>query len=248
MNRLLYRRFFGIAIMFGTVSCGNSNNPSIETKDSTTTAVTPVASELVEPHGYLVANYSIQDKNVFQQYIDSSVSIIAQYNGKVILHDESTHTLEGSPKKVIDITEFPSVAAAEKFYHSSEYAAAKELRRLSTKGGWVLLASSPATTTLNKPHGYQVVNYTINDTATFHKYMDGAGPLAPKFGGTVPIFDLNAKALEGNPGKVFGVAEFAGLADADRFYHSPEYTAAKRFRIASTENGITILASSVPLQ
>lgn len=243
MNIFMTRTGLAISILFGAASCGNSGNQPQVTTDSTTAAV-PATEEVTQPHGYLVANYSIQDQTIFQQYFDSAVPAIAAYNGKIILHDVNTTSLEGSPKKVIDITEFPSAVEAERFYHSPEYAAAKKLRTSSTSGGWVLLASSPATTAPAKPYGYQVVNYTINDQATFQKYMDGAGPLAPKFSGTVPIFDTNVKALEGNPGKVFGVAEFPSVADAGRFYHSPEYTAAKKFRIASTQNGMTILASS----
>jgi uncharacterized protein (DUF1330 family) len=41
------------------------------------------------------------------------------------------------------------------------------------------------------------------------------------------------------------VAEFPGVAEAERFYNSPEYTAARKFRIASTE-GSVVLVEGLP--
>ncbi|WP_185116159.1 DUF1330 domain-containing protein [Chryseobacterium hispalense] len=197
-----------------------------------------------------MANYTVDDSVRYLQYRKASEPIIGKYNGKVVIYDADVKTLEGNPQNVIDVVEFPTVGDAEKYYNSEEYAPIKKLRAASTKG-WVLLATSTPPSekisgTAGQSHGYQIVNYTINDQATFQKYMDAAGPLSPKFGGGVPIFDMNCKALEGNPGKIFGVAEFPTPSDANRFYKSPEYTAAKKFRIASTENSITILASFVP--
>jgi uncharacterized protein (DUF1330 family) len=251
MNKLIIRAITGIAVLFSTGACGKSTNQSPVTKDSSiTTSVSSTTQPVTQPHGYLVANYSINNKVTYQQYMDSVGPLISQYRGKAIIYDANIKPLEGNPKKVIDIIEFPSVAEAERFYNSPEYTATKKLRVSSTEG-WVLLASStpPATETSAQqtanPHGYQVVNYTINDPATFQKYMDAAGPLAPRFNGTVPIFDLNTKALEGNPKKVFGVAAFLSVGAAERFYNSPEYTAARKFRIASTE-GTTLIASSIP--
>ncbi|WP_095204969.1 DUF1330 domain-containing protein [Mesorhizobium carmichaelinearum] len=91
-----------------------------------------------------------------------------------------------------------------------------------------------------QPPGYMIANYTINDQAGFNNYMEEAGPLAPKFGGKIIVFNLNATAVEGEPKKVMAIAEFPSLADAQRFYNSPEYTAARKFRVASTEGSVII--------
>jgi uncharacterized protein (DUF1330 family) len=91
-----------------------------------------------------------------------------------------------------------------------------------------------------QPHGYMIANYTIKDQAAFAKYMKEAGPLAPKFGGKVTVFNLNAPAVEGKPYSVIAIAEFPTLADAQRFYNSPEYTAARKYRVASTEGTVII--------
>lgn len=90
------------------------------------------------------------------------------------------------------------------------------------------------------PPGYMIANYTIKDQAGYDRYMQAAGPLAPRFGGRIIVFNLNATAVEGEPKKVMAIAEFPSVADARRFYNSPEYSAARKFRTASTEGSVII--------
>ena len=97
-----------------------------------------------------------------------------------------------------------------------------------------------------RPPGYLIANYTIKDQATFRKYMEEAGPLAPKYGGRIIVFNLNATAVEGAPKSVMAIAEFPSLADAQRFYNSPEYRAARKFRLAATEGTVVITEGFVP--
>jgi uncharacterized protein (DUF1330 family) len=94
--------------------------------------------------------------------------------------------------------------------------------------------------------GYMIANYTVKDQAGFQKYMEEAGPLAPKFGGKIIVFNLNAEAVEGKPQSVMAIAEFPSVADAERFYNSPEYTAARKFRVTSTEGSVIITEGFVP--
>lgn len=242
-SKSILSTILGTAVVFLATSCGQVSQ---QDKTATSSSATPVTEQA---HGYLVGNYTIIDQEGYLQYRKASEPILAKYNGKTVIYDANVKTLEGDPNPVIEVTEFPTVCDAEKFYNSQDYAPLKKIRNASTKG-WLLLATSipPAQGIKGiegQPHGYQIVNYTINDKATFQKYMDASGPLSPKFGGGVPIFDMNSKALEGTPGNIFGVAEFPSPADAEQFYNSPEYTAAKKFRIASTENSITVLASSL---
>lgn len=97
-----------------------------------------------------------------------------------------------------------------------------------------------------QPHGYMIANYEIKDDAIFQKYMEAAGPLAPKYHGKVIVFNLKSTAVEGNPKSVMAIAEFPSLADAQQFYNSPEYTEAKRFRIAATEGTVVITEGFTP--
>lgn len=99
--------------------------------------------------------------------------------------------------------------------------------------------SAPAPTV--QPHGYMVISYDIKDQAMFQKYMNAAGSLAAKYNGKVTIFDMKVKGTEGKPRSVFGMVEFPDLADAQRFYNSPEYAAARKFRIAATKGTSTVI-------
>lgn len=95
------------------------------------------------------------------------------------------------------------------------------------------------------PHGFMIANYDINDQSGFKRYMDAAGPLAPRFGGKVTVFNMKTTGVEGRPRSVIAIAEFPTLVAAKRFYYSPEYTAARRYRIAST-TGSVILTEGTP--
>src|SRR5947207_1813599 len=77
-------------------------------------------------------------------------------------------------------------------------------------------AASAATAT--HIHCYMISNYTIKDQATFNKYMEAAGSLAPKYNGKVIIYNEKPTVLEGAPASVIAVAEFKSLAEAERFY------------------------------
>jgi len=58
--------------------------------------------------------------------------------------------------------------------------------------------------------------------------------------GKVSVFNTGALAVEGQPKSVMAIAEFPTLADAQRFYNSPEYSEAKKLRIAATEGSVVI--------
>lgn len=97
---------------------------------------------------------------------------------------------------------------------------------------------APAT----QPHGYIVATYDITDQAMFDKYM-AAAPLSllDKYHGKMLVFNMSVKGVEGQPRSVFGMVEFPSLADAKRFYYSPEYTAARQLRIKSTKGNVIFL-------
>jgi uncharacterized protein (DUF1330 family)/alpha/beta superfamily hydrolase len=198
-----------------------------------------------QTHGYMIANYTIKDQETFKKYMEAAGSLAPKYNGKVIIYDVKSRTLEGKPESVMAVAEFPSVAETERFYNSPEYTAARKFRIASTKGSVVLAEGLPSSSAAT-PNGYMIANYTIKDQGTFKKYMEAAGTLAPKFNGKVIIYDTKAKVLEGKPEAIAAVAEFPSVADTEKFYDSPEYTAARKFRIASTK-GSVVLAEGLPL-
>ncbi|MBC3788295.1 DUF1330 domain-containing protein [Spirosoma utsteinense] len=90
------------------------------------------------------------------------------------------------------------------------------------------------------PKGYLIATFTIHDQAMFQKYAEAGKNLAAKFNGRVILSDSNPKILEGKSEAIIVVVEFATHADAERCYHSPEYTIAKQFRIAATTSTIIL--------
>ena len=114
------------------------------------------------------------------------------------------------------------------------------------------MAASPAVhaqdASATPPLGYMIANYDINDQAGYEKYLAAATPeLLAQYGGRVIVFNFDAPAVEGKPHSVIAIAEFQSLADAQRFYDSPEYTAARQFRLASAE-GTLIITEGLPQQ
>ncbi|PDT51222.1 MULTISPECIES: DUF1330 domain-containing protein [Sinorhizobium] len=83
---------------------------------------------------------------------------------------------------------------------------------------------------------YMIGSYDIRDEAGFQKYIEAASPLVSQYGGRVIVYNPGAKSIvEGEPRSVIAVAEFPSLADAERYYNSPEYTADRKFFTDSTE-------------
>ena len=89
--------------------------------------------------GYLVANYTINDPETYQKYVQAVMPVIPQYGGTFIIGDPNSSVLEGQPNQMLVVVEFESVVAAERFYNSPEYTEAKHLRISATKG-WVMIA------------------------------------------------------------------------------------------------------------
>lgn len=188
---------------------------------SFTTEAQVTTSEVEQPHGYMIANYTIKDQETFKKYMEAAGSLAPKYKGRVIIYDVKGRTLEGNPKSVIAVAEFPSVADAERFYNSPEYTAARRFRIASTEGSVVLAEGIAHETTPGtiQPKGYMVANYTIKDQDIFKKYMEAAASLAPKYKGKVIIYDTKPRTLEGNPEAVVAVAEFASVAETEKFYN-----------------------------
>lgn len=92
-----------------------------------------------------------------------------------------------------------------------------------------------------EPKGYLIANFTINDPETFQEYINAGGSLAPKFNGKVIAYDVTPSIVEGKAQSIMAIMEFATFADVERFYNSPEYTEARKFRIASTEGSVVLL-------
>ena len=92
-----------------------------------------------QPHGYLIANYEITDPETYQKYLEAAAPLVSQYNGTITIFNLNSTAVEGNPKPVMAIAEFPSLADVERYYHSPEYSEVKQLRIASTQG-WALIS------------------------------------------------------------------------------------------------------------
>src|SRR4051794_12507899 len=107
-------------------------------------------------------------------------------------------------------------------------------------------AAAYAQTATGAPRAYMIGSYDIKDQAVFQQYIKAASPLVTQYGGRVIVYNPNATAIEGSSRSVIAIAEFPSLADAQRYYNSPEYTAARQFFTNSTE-GFRIITEGAGL-
>ena len=80
------------------------------------------------PKGYVVANIRVRDEEKFQQFSGMAGPAIQQYGGKVLARGDVADRLEGDVSGIVMMIEFESKEAANTFYHSEEYQAAKVIR------------------------------------------------------------------------------------------------------------------------
>ncbi|MBO9112526.1 MULTISPECIES: DUF1330 domain-containing protein [Rhizobium/Agrobacterium group] len=87
--------------------------------------------------GYLVGNYSVTDEASIADYARETLPLLQSFGGKVIVLNRNVIGLEGEPKSVLIIVEFPNIQNAKAFYDSAEYTAVKHLRIGATSGGFL---------------------------------------------------------------------------------------------------------------
>lgn len=90
--------------------------------------------------GYLIANLSIHDPKVFEEYRKKVAPLVARFKGRYLVRGGELRTLEGNGNfKRLIVLEFPSLADAQGFYDSPEYAPVLKLRLASATGDVVLV-------------------------------------------------------------------------------------------------------------
>ena len=95
---------------------------------------------------YIINDMEVTDPQRFEEYKKLSPPTVAQYGGKFLARGGRTESLEGdwSPRRLV-ILEFPSVAQAQAWIDSPEYAPARRLRQLSANSNLILVeGAAPA--------------------------------------------------------------------------------------------------------
>lgn len=78
--------------------------------------------------GYVVANIRVKDQVKFQEFAGMAGPAIKKYGGKVLARGPGADRLEGDVSGIVMMIEFESKGAANTFYYSEEYQAAKAVR------------------------------------------------------------------------------------------------------------------------
>jgi uncharacterized protein (DUF1330 family) len=101
---------------------------------------------------------------------------------------------------------------------------------IGSLGTLVLKAQKP-------PAGYYVAEvFSISDQAQFDKYAAGVPKTIEKYGGHYLVRGGKTKALEGEEPKRIVITAFNSVADAERWYHSPEYSAIRPIRLGAAKS------------
>ena len=85
--------------------------------------------------GYVIVDIEILDQEKYQKYRQMAASSIEQYGGNYVVRGGRIEPIEGGWKpERLAVIEFASVEQAKAWYHSPEYAPARELRHAASRG------------------------------------------------------------------------------------------------------------------
>jgi uncharacterized protein (DUF1330 family) len=86
------------------------------------------------PKGYVMAEITVTDPEVYKQYAAAVAPIVAKLGGKYLVRGGQTVTEEGEPPNGrIVVIEFDDLAAARSFEDSPEYKAVAALRHKAAR-------------------------------------------------------------------------------------------------------------------
>ncbi len=89
---------------------------------------------------YVIAEIEITNPDGYREYTTVVPATIQQYGGRFIVRGGKSQVLEGDwPERRRVIIEFPTVAAARKWWDSPEYAKPKALRKAHSNGRLMLI-------------------------------------------------------------------------------------------------------------
>ena len=89
---------------------------------------------------YVIAEVDVIDPAAYEEYRKQVLAVVTKYDGKFIVRGGKVDPKEGgwTPKRIV-VLEFPSLAQAQKWYHSPEYEPLIKLRQKASKGKLILV-------------------------------------------------------------------------------------------------------------
>mgnify|MGYP001549464159 CR=1 FL=1 len=96
---------------------------------------------------YVIANVEVTDKDAYAAYISLASASVAAFGGQYIARGGEVTVLEGNKNwhRVV-ILAFPSLARAQEWYASPDYAAARAIRQRAARSEIVFLPGMPGAT------------------------------------------------------------------------------------------------------
>ena len=89
---------------------------------------------------YVIAEIDVVDPAGYEEYRKQVLAVVTKYGGKFLVRGGQVEPKEGgwTPKRIV-VLEFPSMAQAQKWYHSPDYAPLIKLRQKASKGKLILV-------------------------------------------------------------------------------------------------------------
>jgi uncharacterized protein (DUF1330 family) len=89
---------------------------------------------------YVIAEIDVVDPAAYEDYRKQVLAVVTKYDGKFIVRGGKIDAKEGgwTPKRIV-VVEFPSMAQAQKWYDSPEYAPLIKLRQKASKGKLIIV-------------------------------------------------------------------------------------------------------------
>jgi uncharacterized protein (DUF1330 family) len=89
---------------------------------------------------YVIAEIEVVDPAAYEEYRKQVLAVVTKYGGKFLVRGGKVEPKEGgwTPKRIV-VLEFPSMAQAQKFYDSPEYAPLIKLRQKASKGKLIIV-------------------------------------------------------------------------------------------------------------
>ena len=89
---------------------------------------------------YVIGDIEVTDPAAYEEYRKQVLAVVTQYGGKFIVRGGRIDPKEGgwTPKRLV-LLEFPSLAQAQKWYDSPEYAPLIKLRQKASRGRLIIV-------------------------------------------------------------------------------------------------------------
>jgi uncharacterized protein (DUF1330 family) len=89
---------------------------------------------------YVIGEIDVVDPVTYEEYRKQVLAVVTKYGGKFLVRGGKIDPKEGgwTPKRIV-VLEFPSMAQAQKWYHSADYEPLIKLRQKASKGKLILV-------------------------------------------------------------------------------------------------------------